>query len=299
MTRHQYPIAVMSFNRPDYLEAVLQTLVRQVDAYLDQRPIALFQDGCVNPFSEQRRAREEDVIRCEKLFREYVPSGAVHSSPDNLGIALNFERAEEHVFEELDAEAAIFLEDDLILSPHYINSLDHLISVAVANDRIGHVAVYGDHRTALSEQMTSPDAYVLLEHNWAFGLTRRQWVKNKLYVDPYLNIIRNTDYTLRDNDAIRKLYASWGMGPPGNSQDVTKTLACCLTGAVKLNTQACLGKYIGAKGIHMNQQWYDRLGYANTELYPRPITVFEDLSDERYQQIFSAQMQWATGKPPS
>jgi len=49
----------------------------------------------------------------------------------------------------------------------------------------------------------------------------------------------------------------------------------------------------------MNQQWYDRLGCANTELYPRPITVFEDLSDERYQQIFSAQMQWATGKPYS
>jgi hypothetical protein len=297
MNCHQYPIAVMSFNRPDYLEAVLQTLVRQVDADLDQRPIALFQDGCVNPFSAQRRAREEDVIRCEKLFREYLPSGAVHSSPDNLGIALNFERAEEHVFEELDAEAAIFLEDDLILSPHYINSLDHLIAVALNDERIGHVAVYGHHRTALPQQMTSPDAYVLLEHNWAFGLTRRQWLRNKAYVDPYLDIVRNCDYQTRDAGAIHKLYASWGMGCPGDSQDVTKTIACCLTGAVKLNTMACLGKYIGAQGIHMKQEWYDRLGYANTELYPCAITAFKELSDDCYEQIFKVQMRWATEKP--
>jgi hypothetical protein len=89
------------------------------------------------------------------------------------------------------------------------------------------------------------------------------------------------------------------MRPPGNSQDVTKTLACCLTGAVKLNTKACLGKYIGAKGIHMNQQWYDRLGYANTEVYPGAITEFRELDDQYHRQIFGLQMQWATGKPYS
>lgn len=289
----------MSFNRPDYLEAVLKTLVRQADAELVQRPIALFQDGSMNPFSGQRRAREEDITRCEKLFREYLPTGVVHSSRDNLGIALNFERAEKYVFEELSADAAIFLEDDLVLSPHYINSLDHLIGVALNDERIGHVAVYGDHRAGLSQQMKSPEAYVLLEHNWGFGLTRRQWARNRQYVDQYLNIVKNCDYTLRDNNAIRNLYEAWHMRPPGNSQDVTKTLACCVTGAVKLNTNACLGKYIGAKGIHMNQQWYDRLGYANTELYPSALTAFEALSDEAYRQIFSAQMQWATGRPYS
>src|SRR5438094_314008 len=120
MVCHQYPIVVMSFNRPDYLEAVLKSLVGQIGAELDRRTLALFQDGTVNPFSAQRRAREEDVLRCEKIFREYLPTGIVHSSPNNLGIALNFERAEKHAFEELGAEAAIFLEDDLVLSPHYI-----------------------------------------------------------------------------------------------------------------------------------------------------------------------------------
>ena len=250
----------------------------------------------MNPFSGQRRAREEDITRCEKLFREYLPTGVVHSSRDNLGIALNFERAEKYVFEELSADAAIFLEDDLVLSPHYINSLDHLIGVALNDERIGHVAAYGHHRTALSQQMTCPDAYVLLEHNWGFGLTRRQWLKNKPYVGAYLDIVRNCDYQTRDAATIHRLYASWGMGCPGDSQDVTKTIACCLTGAVKLNTTACLGKYIGAKGIHMKQEWYDRLGYANTELYPAAITTFKELSAECYNQIFKVQMRWATEK---
>ena len=159
--------------------------------------------------------------------------------------------------------------------------------------------MYGDHRTALSDQMKSPEAYVLLEHNWGFGLTRRQWLRNKVYVDVYLDIIRNCDYQTRDAAAIHKLYASWGMGCPGDSQDVTKTIACCLTGAAKLNTTACLGKYIGAEGIHMKQEWYDCLGYANTELYPSAVTTFKELSEDCYEQIFKKQMGWATANPCS
>lgn len=146
-------------------------------------------------------------------------------------------------------------------------------------------------------QQESPNKFILLEHNWGFGLTKRQWIRNKPYVDTYLDVVRRYDYRSRDAKLIHELFATWGLGCPGDSQDVAKTLACCLTGSVKLNTQACLGKYIGATGLHMKQGDYDKLGYESTEIFAGPITDFPELSARTYDEIFKIQMRWATEKP--
>jgi hypothetical protein len=296
-TNHDFPIAVMSFDRPHYLEAVLKGLSVQTGCGLPTRSISLFQDGAVNPFSGQQRANDKDIDACVELFQKYVPHGTIFRSCNNLGVALNFDRAERYVFERLNAEAAIFLEDDLEISPFYICSLDHFLAFALSDERVGHVAVYGHHRTPLGEQQKNPGGLILLEHNWAFGLTRRQWSKNRKYVDPYVDLIRDRDYRSRDTNKIYELYSSWGLGCPGDSQDVTKTLACCLTGSVKLNIRACLGKYIGKTGIHMKKEWYDRLGYGSTEVYSEPVIRFENLTASKYTEIFDVQMKWATEHP--
>jgi predicted SAM-dependent methyltransferase len=297
ITNHDHPIIVMSFNRPRYLEAVLKGLVAQVGCRLSERSISLFQDGAVNRFSGERRAEQSDIDACVQLFQKYFPQGRIFYSNVNVGIALNFERAEKHAFETLNAEAAIFFEDDLEVSPYYLYSLDHFLSRALVDERVGYVAVYGYHRTPLHEQEKAPGKLVLLEHNWGFGLTKRQWTKNRHYTDAYVDLVRNCDYRLRDTKRIYRLFASWGLGCPGDSQDVAKTLACCLTGGVKLNIQACLGKYIGAAGVHMKKEMYERLGYEATAIYPVAVTEFEELTTKRYNEIFKVQMKWATERP--
>jgi predicted SAM-dependent methyltransferase len=292
-----YPIAIMSFNRPHYLEPVLKALSEQVDCRISKRPIFLFQDGAVNLISRKTHADQKDIDVCVDIFRHYLPHGMVFKSDENLGVALNFERAEDHIFNELGADAAIFFEDDLLVSPFYVHSLEQLLEIARADDRIGYVAVYGHHKTSLRSQRENPNKFILLEHNWGFGLTKRQWFRNNTYVGPYLDLVRQYDYRSRDANRIHELFATWGLGCPGDSQDVAKTLACCLTGAVKLNIQACLGKYIGAAGLHMKQDSYERLGYEATEIFAGPVTDFGELSSTTYNEIFDIQMRWATEKP--
>lgn len=288
------PVAVMSFNRPDYLAQVLSSLLSQVDGRISERKIALFQDGAKNLSSGEVRAEQADIDACVDVFRRMVPGGLVFDSSSNIGVALNFERAEKFVFEELESEAAIFLEDDLVLNPHYVRSLDALIDVSLLDERIAHVAVYGHHWVPLDEQTRNPNKYVLLEHNWAFGLTRRQWLKNKPYVDEYLKLVRDVDYRQKPVNEIHKLFHSWGMGCPGDSQDVAKTIACCLNKSVKLNISACLGKYIGERGLHMNPEMFKQRQYAITQVYPEPVVRFEPLSDREYSEIFAVQHRWAT-----
>jgi tetratricopeptide (TPR) repeat protein len=262
----QSPILVMAFNRPDYLATTLESLMRQQGVDIGARRIFLFQDGGRN-LASGRVACGDDVIRANiDIFCRIVPHGIPLPTYHNLGIAMNFDRAERFAFEELAADAAVFLEDDLELGPFYLATLDRLIGMALADERIGYVAAYGDPRAPLAAQRASPARLIPMGHNWAFGLTRRQWLKQRPYVEQYLAIVRGQDYGRRDHDRIIDLFHSWGLGAPGSSQDIAKSHACILTGTAKVSTYGCYGRYIGRQGVHFNDAIFEKLGFAGTQI---------------------------------
>jgi hypothetical protein len=286
----------MSFNRPDYLSRVLQSLLRQRGCNIENKNIVLFQDGAVNPFSKKRHAADEDINRCIDTFKSCFPNREIQASFVNLGVALNFERAEKYGFEELNSDCVIFLEDDLVLGDHYISVLETLIKSFAHDQRVGYIAAYGHHNRSLEDQRANRNKLISLYHNWGFALYRRQWLKNRSYVLEYLNLIKDIDYTTRDRESISKLFASWGFGCPATSQDAAKTIACCVAGAIKVNTYACNATYIGERGLHMNPELFQKRGYANTVLYAERVESFEVLEGGRYEAILKEQLAWA-GKP--
>jgi hypothetical protein len=177
------PIFVMSFNRPDYLRAVLASLRAQTGSDIDGRDIYLFQDGAVNAVSGLRHATDEDIAASVAVFREAFPRGTVMEAPGNLGVALNFDRAETFGFETLGAESIVFLEDDMVLAPHYLQMLDALTATHADDPRVGYVAAYGNHHVRdLAEQRARRHEIALLYHNWAFALYRRHWLRVRPHV---------------------------------------------------------------------------------------------------------------------
>ena len=70
------------------------------------------------------------------IFRSIVPWGTVLAPSVNLGIALNYERAENYVFETLRSPQALILEDDLVLSSQYLQVIRWLIGFAQQDSRI-------------------------------------------------------------------------------------------------------------------------------------------------------------------
>jgi hypothetical protein len=265
------PIVILAFNRPEYLTAVLSSLVQQASVDLSKRDVFLFQDGAVNPFSSLTHCDPAAPAANVEIFKKFIPHGTPMLAPHNLGIALNFDRAERFVFEEFGADAAIFLEDDLVLGPYYLKTLEQLIGLALANERIAYVAAYGNHKAAAEEQLRQRSALTLLGHIWGAGLTRRQWLRQKQYVDQYLDIVRTADYRRRDHDRIIDLFHSWGLGVPGTSQDIAKTHAAILCGTVKVNTYACFGHYIGESGSHFNPAMFERMGFVGTAVMQEDI----------------------------
>jgi predicted SAM-dependent methyltransferase len=270
--RINYPIAIMSFNRPHYLEPVLRSLAKQTMPF-DQDRAILFQDG--NRSKKGNDITDPHLItRCIELFRKIFPLGKVFNSTNNFGVALNYERAEKYVFEELGAEAAFFFEDDLLLSPHYLTALSALTELALKETRIAYVAAYGDHKAKLEKQQRTPRKLVPMRHKWGFALTRRQWDAQRKLLQPYLDIVSRADYRDRDSDAIREYFETLGFGSIGTSQDSMKDVASCVLGTTKVMTFACFGKYIGETGMHSRSQIYQSERFAETELYPDKISRF-------------------------
>lgn len=294
-TAVQYPIVIMSFNRPAYFAQVVGSFKNQMGIELSG-PIFLFQDGAVNEFSGRRYATDEEIEANIELFRKAFPHGEIHAADKNLGVAMNFDRAERHVFETLDASRAYFFEDDLVLGPHYIKTLDRLANIAFGRSDIGYVAAYGDHRADIEAQRRRANDFTPMNHNWAFALSREQWRRSAKYVDQYLALVRNIDYRDRSMEKIIDLFHSWGCGAPGTSQDVAKTLACHLTGSLKVSTVPAFGHYIGEQGLHTNPGLFAKMGFGSTDVMQDDVFEASEISDAQLSSIREAASRYASSE---
>jgi hypothetical protein len=259
--RLDVPIAILSFNRPHYLRETLHSLRAQVS---EGDEIVLFQDGAVNPFSGRRKAEDEDIRRCVALFRQLIPWGEVCEAGHNLGIALNYERAEQSMFVERGRPRALFLEDDLVLSPQYLPTIRRLLRLAEADPRIAYVSAYGNLWAPLAEQRARRGELQHMHENWGFALTRETWRAERPFRERYLSFVRNIDYAERDNAPIFAFYAEGGWTVRVSSQDAARWVACVELGKVRLTTFACHARYIGEHGEHFRPERYYRAGFDRT-----------------------------------
>ena len=287
------PIIIMSFNRPQFLEAVLRSLGAQTEAGLRGREVHLFQDGAVNRYSRIRYAADQDIEASVQVFRRYFPAGTVHRSPDNIGICENYLRAERYVFEERAFDHAYFLEDDMTLSPVYLEMLDRLHAWAEAAGNVAYFAAYGNYY-ATPEEIRSSDPHRLttLDHNWGFGLIRRHWLELQPVLAGYYDIVLGTDYTRRPDAAIFALYDRSETAPRVSSQDAAKAIACDRLGLWRANTIVPYAKYIGTTGQHTTPELYRRVGYDRVVVsesllaersYPQAAEIAEKIAEQHQQ----------------
>jgi hypothetical protein len=274
------PIAIMSFDRPDYLRAVLQALLRQQWPSSVLPRFFLFQDAAQSARSNALMGDPERMLAAVRVFKHYFPDGVVVQAEHNLGIARNFDRAERAFFEDMKADVAVFLEDDMILSRYYFCAMAELAEAALKRPEIGMFSAYGQHHfTELVEQKRRIGEICLMnEHNWAFGITRACWAARDKVVAEYLDLIDDIDYRERGsrNAIIKAFQIRCGRGGRGylSSQDSIKNMACEVSGFHRISTFANFARYIGRKGEHMNETKFALRGYDSTVVYASPPQGF-------------------------
>jgi hypothetical protein len=287
VTPRTYPVALLSFDRPKYLRQVLKSLRPLV---ISDDQIFLFQDGAWNRHSNRWKAERSDIETCVQLFRRFFPQGVVIQSEENLGIAWNYERAERHVFETLGATAGLFLEDDLILSPNYLDVTDMLLDLARRNDRIGYVSAYGDFWATPAQQAARLDHLIPMHENWGSAQTRSSWLAERTFRRDYLALVENTDYSLRDHERIRQFYRNRGWQVDITSQDCARWIACAERGAVRVTTAACHARYIGKIGEHFTPKIYRDGRFARSIPYKGALTKLAKPDDAAIEAWLAAEI---------
>jgi len=276
-----FPIAVLSFDRPGYLRRVLDSLRPQIG---EPDRVVLFQDGGWNRWSDRRKGSAERIAQCISVFRKAVPWGEVVESPENLGIALNYERAERHLFESLRAERALFLEDDLILSPNYLRVVRQLLDIAERDQRIAYVAAYGDLWASRRSQRLRAHDLIPMHENWGAALTRQSWLAERPFRRRYLELVGDCDYSRRDHEKIRAFYAERGWDNPISSQDAARWIACAERGAVRVTTFACHARYIGKHGEHSSPKLFKASGFDRARMFRGTAPDLVAPTDEQISQ---------------
>ncbi|MGG5821766.1 hypothetical protein [Falsiroseomonas sp. HW251] len=259
------PVAILSLNRPDYLREVLESLAAQRDAGMERREVFLFQDHWHNPHTGRRCAEPEEVEACLRVFRESFPRGHVLTAPANLGEALNYRRAEEHVFRGMGADCAYFFEDDLVLHPRYLATLDALRAACAESTEVGYFACYGHLRAPLAAQRKRQRVLQRLGAFWGFGLFRHHWEAMQPLMADYHELTCGCDYRARPHAEILRRYFARGIAVASSAQDDVKRAVTFALGRVAVNTVAANARYIGARGERMTPERFEQQGYGRTQ----------------------------------
>lgn len=288
------PICVLAFNRADYLRSALTSIRESMDFTGVACDVHLFQDGGYSAYDEEYVCAEALIDENRKVFNSIFPEGSIHESSVNLGVAKNFDRAERFVFETMESPYAFFFEDDMVVDRFYLQAMRDLGSYAAGNERIGMFAAYGfSVRTPLDEQHKRRRMLAHMNHNWAFGVSRRFWKERQPFVDEYLETISDVDYRkkyLRGRQ-IERLQRKLGFRCNVISQDMYKTLVTARLGAVRLTTFPNRARYIGEQGLHTTPDVFNTAGYAETIMYTEEYEGFDEINDSDLDKICADQRQ--------
>lgn len=268
-------LCLLAFDRPGYFRQVVDSVRRQPD--LAGTRVYCFLDGVVNPWSGARRGLSRQVGRCASIFRRAFPEGELHASPINLGVALNYDRAERHMFVRRRHDYALFLEDDFVLAPHYLQTIHAMVQAFGRHPRIGAFSAFGDHGASLRDQRAHRRAIKHMGHMWAFCTSRARWLERRSHLAAYLRYMRGVDFRLRSDEWIWTLYRRWGARGVATGQDGAMRIAMLKAGQIPISTYTNNGRYIGRRGLHFSPSIFARLGYVERAalVYSAPADRFE------------------------
>jgi hypothetical protein len=280
------PICVLSFDRPAYLRRALHALREAIAVAGMTGPVLLFQDGIHNRHSRQDKTSPEAVAACVAAFRELMPGGVVMAAAENLGPGRNIDRAERWAFAENDFPTALFVQDDLIVSPRYLLVMERLRALALAHPRVAMFAAYGaDGLAGVERQFEQRGRVGAMHHNWAFGLTQAAWRERAALTRDYTALLEGHDDRDRPLDRIAAWYGGLGWPPLPTSQDVARSAALNTLGLARVASVAICARPIGDDTA--------RPGLADVTMlesaYPDAAWDFDPLTEEEIDAIVAEQ----------
>jgi hypothetical protein len=250
---------LFAFNRPYYLEKVLQSLKACHD--FDEAHLYIFLDGPVHIHAATLNSRVVRYTENMAMIAKYFPKAFVFRAGVNYGVGVMQHHAMTFVFETLQYNTAVFLEDDLILGKHYIRTLAFLKAEMARIPSVN--AVQGGYRTETIDpnKVMMIDARVKHVHYWGWLTTRERFTRMApLYHAAAAELFMGVDYMTRDLSRYKAWFARNGLSDEHCSQDWVRDGCFRLAGMPhKLVCAQRRAAPIGQYGLHSTPEIFKKL----------------------------------------
>jgi len=273
-------ILLLGFNRVDYFGQTLTAL--QANEAAHDCDLHVYLDG-------GEKARQEEIVALVKASTFENVNYVLRES--NWGIGRHLIDARRTLFDELNYDRVILLEDDMIIAPSYIQTVLELSQWSQEFCDVGTVMAYNINDDSLEQQQTQQDQVIATNrHFWGYVLTRDVWqIIKPIVYDFEKKYLMNTSYAKRSHFRIRWMFMrSWmskkrqtrsgtRMVPDEcltapfpkiprkspTSQDAITALALWHHGFARITTRVSRAQYIGVEGFSFSPEVYAQMGFED------------------------------------
>jgi len=273
-------ILLLGFNRVDYFGQTLAAL--QANEAAHECDLHVYLDG-------GQKARQEEIITLVKASTFENVNYVLRKS--NWGIGRHLIDARRTLFDELNYDRVILLEDDMILAPSYIQTVLELSQWSQQFCDVGTVMAYNINNDSLEQQQSQQDQVIATNrHFWGYVLTRDVWqIIKPIVYDFEKKYLMNSSYEKRSHFRIRWMFMRSWMSKKqqtrsGNrmvpdecltapfpkiprksptSQDAITALALWHHGFARITTRVSRAQYIGVEGFSFSPKVYAQMGFED------------------------------------
>ncbi len=273
-------ILLLGFNRVDYFSQTLTAL--QANEAAHSCDLHVYLDG-----GEQ--ARQDEIVALVEASTFDNVNYVLRDS--NWGIGRQLIDARRTLFDALNYDRIILLEDDMILAPSYIQTVLDLSIWSQQYCDVGTVMAFNINSASREEQNSQQNHVIATNrHFWGYVLTRDVWqiIKPIIY-DFERKYLMNNSYSKRAHFRIRWIFMRSWMGKkrqtrsgtrmipdecltspfPENprksptSQDAITALALWHHGFARITTRVSRAQYIGVEGFSFTPEVYAQMGFED------------------------------------
>ena len=206
----RFPIGIRMFNRPEYTERFLVSLLNQT-LEIEQSRVICFIDGYAKS-SDYFQKIPDRTQAVADLVAKYLPGAKIIQSESNQGLALALFELQNFVYQMDDSDWGIFLEDDLVLDPSYLQVLEHMIGLANQTDRVVKVAACQVHMGYLAQPPDENRKHFFLgQGTQAFAESRDFFQMRFEITSSYINSLSGAAYRHKNREKVFANLAQHGI----------------------------------------------------------------------------------------
>ncbi len=183
------PVCIFVYNRPQHTEKMLKSLMSNI--LFEESKIVIFADGAKENATKEELEKIKLVRKLFDVLKE-KKNISLSFSDINLGLTKSIVSGITEIINEYGK--VIVVEDDLELSPGFLNYMNDALNLYENEEKVMHVGGY-----MVPHNLNLPDTFFLRTPTiWGWGTWKRAW--NKFELDASL-LLKNLELKLGEDFA--------------------------------------------------------------------------------------------------